>query len=71
IKVGNNQNPEFIPVASYPGLTAGVRARLGEMKVAPVAAEAINNEAPTSGDVAAPATPALRPALRDKRAELN
>lgn len=71
IKVGNNQNPEFIPVASYPGLTAGVRARLGEMKVAPVAAEAINNEAPMSGDVAAPAAPALRPALRDKRAELN
>ena len=40
IKVGNNQNPEFIPVASYPGLTAGVRARLCEMKAAPVAAEA-------------------------------
>jgi hypothetical protein len=71
IKVGNNQNPEFIPVASYPGLTAVVRARLGEMKVAPVAAEAINNEVPNSSDVAAPVTPALKPALRDKRAELN
>ena len=71
IKVGNNQNPEFIPVASYPGLTAGVRARLGEMKVAPVAAEAINDEVPTSSYVAAPNAPALKPALRDKRAELN
>src|ERR1700734_1067662 len=39
IKVGNNQSPDFTPVASYPGLTAEVRARLGEMKVAPVRAE--------------------------------
>jgi hypothetical protein len=71
IKVGNNQSPEFIPVASYPGLTAEVRARLGEMKVAPVAAEAIGNEAPNS-DVAAPFTPVPKPApTRNKRAELN
>jgi hypothetical protein len=71
IKVGNNQSPEFIPVASYPGLTAEVRARLGEMKVAPVAADAIGSEAPNS-DVAAPVTPALKPApIRDKRAALN
>src|SRR6202046_594271 len=67
IKVGNNQSPEFTPVASYPGLTAEVRARLGEMKVAPVAAEAIGNEAPNS-DVAVPAP---KPALRAKRASLN
>jgi hypothetical protein len=46
IKIGNNQTPEFTPIASYPGLTADVRARLGEMKVAPVAAEAIASEAP-------------------------
>jgi len=71
IKVGNNQSPEFTPVASYPGLTAEVRARLGEMKVAPVAAEAIGNEAPMSSDAAAPAMPASKPVLRDKRAELN
>jgi Protein of unknown function (DUF2865) len=73
IKVGNNQSPEFTPVASYPGLTAEVRARLGEMKVAPVAAEAIGNEAPrldTSGDVMAPVSPAPK-LLRNKRAELN
>jgi hypothetical protein len=71
IKVGNNQNPEFTPVASYPGLTSEVRARLGEMKVAPVAAEAIGNEAPSNNDIAAPLAPALKPALHDKRAELN
>lgn len=74
IKVGNNQNPEFIPVASYPGLTAEVRARLGEMKVAPVTADAIGNDAPrldSSSDAAAPVAPTQRPALREKRAELN
>ena len=46
VKVGINQTAEFTPVASYPGLTADVRARLGEMKVAPVAAETIANEMP-------------------------
>jgi hypothetical protein len=71
IKVGNNQSPEFIPVASYPGLTAEVRARLGKMKVAPVAADAIGNEGPNS-DTAAPITPAPKPApTRNKRAALN
>jgi len=46
VKVGVNQTAEFTPVASYPGLTADVRARLGEMKVAPVPAEAIADEMP-------------------------
>ena len=58
VKVGNNQTAEFTPVASYPGLTAEVRARLGEMKVAPVSAETVADEAPlpeTSRDVALPA----------------
>jgi hypothetical protein len=41
VKLGNNQTAEFTPVASYPGLTADVRARLGEMKVAPVSAEMV------------------------------
>ena len=45
IRVGNDQAAEFTPVASYPGLTAEVRARLGEMKVAPVSAE-VNAEVP-------------------------
>jgi hypothetical protein len=71
IKVGNNQSLEFIPVASYPGLTAEVRARLGEMKVAPVAADAIGNEAPND-DLASPFTPAPKQTpIRDKRAALN
>jgi hypothetical protein len=72
IKVGNNQSPEFIPVATYPGLTAEVRARLGGMKVVPVAADAIGNDAlrPDSASDA-PAAPAPKPALRDKRAALN
>jgi Protein of unknown function (DUF2865) len=46
VKVGINQTAEFTPVASYPGLTSDVRARLGEMKVAPVAAETIADETP-------------------------
>jgi Protein of unknown function (DUF2865) len=48
VKVGVNQTAEFTPVASYPGLTADVRARLGEMKVAPVAAETIAEQMPLS-----------------------
>jgi hypothetical protein len=72
IKVGNNQSPEFTPVGSYPGLTAEVRARLGEMKVAPVAAEGIGNEALIGSDVAMPVTPVPKPAsVREKRAELH
>lgn len=38
-RVGNNQTAEFTPVANYPGLTADLRAKLGEMKVAPVTAD--------------------------------
>lgn len=34
-----SQTAQFTPVNNYPGLTADLRARLGEMKVAPVAAE--------------------------------
>jgi hypothetical protein len=75
IKVGNNQTAEFTPVASYPGLTADVRARLGEMKVAPVATETVVNEAPlpeTTRDVVLPAT-AMPKAVsaRAKRADVN
>jgi hypothetical protein len=55
VKIGTNLTADFTPVASYPGLTAELRARLGEMKVAPVTAETVS-EAPvqqTRGDVAA------------------
>ncbi|MBN8987980.1 MAG: DUF2865 domain-containing protein [Rhizobiales bacterium] len=41
VRLGAEQTAEFTPVASYPGLTASVRARLGEMKVAPVSAEMV------------------------------
>ena len=64
VRVGNSQTAEFTPVASYPGLTADVRARLGEMKVAPVSAEMVADEAPLpeiSRDVALPATWCRRP----------
>jgi hypothetical protein len=38
-RTANGQTAEFTPVNSYPGLTPELRARLGEMKVAPVSAE--------------------------------
>jgi hypothetical protein len=59
---------DFTPVASYPGLTAAVRARLGEMKVAPVSAEAASDGPATVGSIPLPPTP--KPA-RDKRADAN
>lgn len=73
VRVGNDQTAEFTPVSSYPGLTAEVRARLGEIKVAPVNAEVIadaptaqlGNDPPTTG--ALPKTPAPKA----KRAALN
>jgi hypothetical protein len=46
VRLGTDQSAEFTPVASYPGLTADVRARLGEMKVAPVSAEMVAGTAP-------------------------
>jgi hypothetical protein len=76
IRVGNDQTAEFTPVASYPGLTAEVRARLGEMKVAPVSAEVAVTDLPASliNPTVAPATTGSVPSstpLRDKRAEVN
>jgi hypothetical protein len=58
----------FTPIASYPGLTAAVRARLGEMKVAPVTAEIASDAPPpaTVGSVPLPPIP-----KRDKRASAN
>jgi hypothetical protein len=75
VRVGANQTAEFTPVASYPGLTSEVRARLGEMKVAPVSADMIADEAPspeTSRDVAPPVTPVPKPSpSKAKRADLD
>jgi hypothetical protein len=73
VRAGASQTAEFTPVASYPGLTADVRARLGEMKVAPVAAEILATTAPlpeASRDVALPATSVPKTVSpRAKRAE--
>jgi hypothetical protein len=74
IRLGNDQTAEFTPVSSFPGLTAEVRARLGEIKVAPVNAEVIadaplpqlRDEPVTTGSVPKPA-----PQPKGKRAEVN
>jgi hypothetical protein len=75
IKVGVNQTAEFTPVASYPGLTSDVRARLGEMKVAPVAAEMVGEEAPmaeTSRDIVLPSSSVPKSSsAKGKRAEIQ
>ena len=64
----DGQAGDFTPIASYPGLTAAVRARLGEMKVAPVTAEVTSNDPATVGSIPLPPIP--KPA-REKRASAN
>ena len=75
VKLGASQTAEFTPVASYPGLTADVRARLGEMKVAPVSAEMVAANAPlpeAARDVVLPATSVPKAvSTRAKRADVN
>jgi hypothetical protein len=75
VKTGASQTAEFTPVASYPGLTADVRARLSEMRVAPVRAETVASETPlpdASRDVALPATSVPKTVSpRGKRAEVE
>jgi Protein of unknown function (DUF2865) len=74
VRVGANQTAEFTPVASYPGLTADARARLGEVKVAPANTELVS-EAPlpeTSREVATPISVVPKTAApKAKRAEVN
>jgi hypothetical protein len=57
IRLGNDQTADFTPVASYPGLTAQVRARLGEMKVAPVRPDTVAANAPPSAEIVRGALP--------------
>ncbi|MGY3620373.1 DUF2865 domain-containing protein [Bradyrhizobium sp. USDA 10063] len=75
VRVGNNQSADFTPVASYPGLTSELRARLGEMKVAPVTADTVGEAPPqpeTSPDTAPPVTVVPKStAPKAKRAEIN
>ncbi|MGL6060056.1 MAG: DUF2865 domain-containing protein [Bradyrhizobium sp.] len=70
IRVGNDQAADFTPVSSYPGLTAEVRARLGEIKVAPVNAEVIA-DAPPPQLRDDPVTTGSLPKPKAKKAELN
>jgi hypothetical protein len=72
-RTATGQGPEFTPVASYPGLTADVRARLNEMKVAPVRADMITSDASlsTASIPAAPTISTPQVPTRDKRAEAN
>jgi hypothetical protein len=74
IRLGAGQTADFTPVASYPGLTADVRARLGEIKVAPVSAETVASGAPLaemSREVLPVTVVPKAAAARAKRAEVN
>ncbi|BAM92838.1 conserved exported hypothetical protein [Bradyrhizobium oligotrophicum S58] len=76
------QPVDFKPVASYPGLNSDMRARLNEMKVAPVRAEMLAADAlaampppeanVSNASVAPPMTIAPKPATgRAKRADVD
>lgn len=68
VRVGNDQTPELTPVASFPGMTGEVRARLNEMKVAPAHPDAAANDRPSAD----PARQSMPPqAAQDKRADAN
>ena len=74
VRLGTDQAAEFAPVASFPGLTADVRARLGEMKVAPVSAEMIATNTPlpeTKRDVELTTGSIPKNAKSLKRVEVN
>lgn len=63
IRVGNDQTPDMTPVASFPGLTPEVRARLTDMKVAPARADtAATSEAARAPLLAPPPAPKPVPA---------
>jgi hypothetical protein len=72
---GGSQSGDFTPVASYPGLTAEIRARLTEIKVAPVRAETVAIDAAAGdGGISTAPLPSLSPkpvAGREKRAEID
>jgi Protein of unknown function (DUF2865) len=73
VRIGNSQSAEFLPVASFPGLSADVRTRLGEMKVAPRNQDATDNETLLDSDRALqPVTSAPKTiSLPNKRAQVN
>jgi hypothetical protein len=70
-RAGAGHTAEFTPVASYAGLTTDVRARLGEMKVAPVTAEMVGEMVtPEAGEVTSSIPKTATPKTA-KRAEVN
>ena len=75
VRLGAEQAADFTPVASYPGLTASVRAKLGEMKVAPVTADVAEDNSMPSSNTATAIAPVSQPAkiigLRDRQSTLN
>jgi hypothetical protein len=73
IRLGNNQTAEFTPIASYSGLSADVRTRLGEMKVVPTSQVESGNETLLESDrkLFQPQPSATTVSPRDKRAEVN
>jgi hypothetical protein len=73
VRLGNEQTPEFTPVASYPGLTGEVRAKLNGLKVAPVRADMVANDGSSADGAREPPPPVSPPpkAAPDKRAEVN
>jgi len=73
IRLGAEQTPDFTPVADYPGLTASLRARLGEMKVSPAKdrlADQIAEAPPAGREVALPVT-LPKPLPRGRRAGIE
>jgi len=70
VRLGAGQAADFTPVASYPGLTAEVRARLGELRVAPVVAETVANDAPLA-DISPVTVVPKTTSPKAKRAEVN
>lgn len=79
VRGSGGQPADFKPVASYPGLNSDTRARLSEMKVAPVRAEMLAADAQAAlppheinAGVAPPMTIAPKPVTsRGKRADVD
>lgn len=70
IRAGNDHAPSFTPVASFPGLTPQVRARLNDVQVAPARAEMAAHNAVTS-EVIQPPLPAATIAPKPARARVK
>lgn len=51
VRIGNDRAAEFTPISNYPGLSPEVRARLGEIKVAPGSAHVSDNRNIVEPDV--------------------